>query len=941
MVSRPISEQNAKGSASTGVKANPLLELEAHGQAVWLDYIRRSLLTSGELKRLVEQDGLSGLTSNPTIFEKAIGGSADYDDTLRRLLSKEAKTETAALFEMLAVEDIQSATDIIRPVYDRTKGADGFVSLEVSPGLAHNTQETIRQAERLWKEVSRPNLMIKVPATSEGIPAIEHLLSMGINVNITLMFSLEHYENVAQAYIRGLTKAAHPEKIASVASFFVSRVDGLVDPALEKVGTPEALALRGKIAIANSRIVYKRFREIFYGAAFENLRKKGARVQRVLWASTSTKNPAYRDTLYVDELIGPDTVNTMPPATLEAFRDHGPVRGDTVAEGVEAATEALATLKKVGISLDEITTKLQVEGVASFKKSFDDLMVVLDTKRRKLLASQLDAEIQSLGILSSAVDKRLGEWQKIGFNRRMWAKDPTLWAPAGTPEITNRLGWLHLPEIKVEQVNDLLAFREQIKTEGFTHAVVLGMGGSSLAPEVYQETFGNGPGYPKLHVLDSTDPQAVRNMESSIDLDHTLFIVSSKSGTTLEPNSFFFYFWDLVSERSDTPGCQFVAITDPGTTLQKLGDQHKFRRMFLANSEVGGRYSALTHFGLVPAAVIGVDLNRLLDRAWTMQEACASCVPEAQSPGLALGAILGESALAGRDKVTFLASKSIRQLPSWLEQLIAESTGKEGKGIIPIADEEPFAPPETYGKDRIFVQLKLESDTDNGAENQLKALQSLGHPVVRIKLSELADIGQEFFRWEVAIAGAGAALGIHPFNQPDVQLAKDLAHTAMTKGIAGLPGADSVPKAIDVRSKPELAEALSRWLGSARPGDYIGIDAYIPPSAATTATLQQLRLALRDRTKLATMLGYGPRFLHSTGQLHKGGPNTGLFLQIIDDPDLNLAVPQTNYTFDQVIRAQALGDLIALQQRGRRVIRVQIGKDTANALERLAEVARG
>jgi transaldolase len=382
MGSQTVTEKNPSGGP--GASGNPLIALEKQGQAVWLDYIRRDLLKNGGLKRMVDNDGLSGMTSNPTIFEKAIGSSTDYDAQLGSLLAKDPAKPAGELFEAVAVEDIRAATDILRTVYDRTHGADGFVSLEVSPTLANDTQGTIAEAKRLWKEVDRPNVMIKVPATPEGLPAIEQLLAAGINVNITLMFSQQHYEDVAQAYIRGLTAAAHPEKIGSVASFFVSRLDTMIDPQLDEIGTPEALALRGKAAIANCRVVYKRFQELFYGDAFAALRKKGARVQRVLWASTSTKNPAYRDVLYVEELIGPDTVNTMPPATVDAFRDHGKIPGPTVAQGLEQAKTDLANLEKVGVRLKDVTAKLQVDGVASFAKSFTDLMRAIDAKRQKI-----------------------------------------------------------------------------------------------------------------------------------------------------------------------------------------------------------------------------------------------------------------------------------------------------------------------------------------------------------------------------------------------------------------------------------------------------------------------------------------------------------------------------------------------------------------------------
>ncbi len=939
MAASKVTPEAAQASRAAA-KTNPLRLAEAQGQAIWLDYIRRSILTGGELKRLVDEDGLSGVTSNPTIFEKAIAGSSDYDEQLRSLLDSDPEMEVGPLFEAIATDDIRMATDILRPVYDRTQGADGFVSLEVSPKLARDTQGTIREAQRLWKRVGRPNLMIKVPATPEGIPAVEELLASGINVNITLMFSMSHYEAVAQAYIRGLRRATNPAKLASVASFFVSRVDNLSDPALLKIGTPEALALQGKIGIANCRIVYQRFLEIFGGPDFAALKAKGARVQRVLWASTSTKNPKYPDTLYVAELIGADTVDTVPPATIDAFRDHGVVRGATILDSPATAAAQIASLKKIGIDLNAITDQLQREGVDSFAKSFEDLMAALSKKRAALLEHQVDAETPSLGKISAAVDERLKAWSEMHFGRRMWAKDPTLWATPTTPEITNRLGWLNLPEIMREQVQDLTAFREQIKSEGYTHAVVLGMGGSSLAPEVFQNTFSNRAGYPRLYVLDSTHPAAVEAMDAAVDLRHTLFIVSSKSGTTTEPNSFFYYFWQRLSALDKSPQKNFVAITDPGTPLQKLGEDRGFRRVFQATPDVGGRYSALTHFGLVPAAIIGVDLQLLLDRAWTMQEACAASVSETKNPGILLGAILGEAARAGRDKTTIFASPSLRHFPVWLEQLIAESTGKEGKGIVPVTDEEPPADAANYRSDRLFVYLGLTGEKDSVHEPTLAKLEAAGHPVVRITLSQIADIGQEFFRWEIAIAAAGAAIGIQPFNQPDVQLAKDLAREAMKKTSGDGKAASSAAPAIDASNVSALRAAIDPWLRSAKPGDYFGIDAYLAPTPETSASLSRMRIALRDRAGAATMLGYGPRFLHSTGQLHKGGPNTGLFLQIIDVPAEDVAVPETDYTFGELIRAQAQGDFTALQQRGRRVVRVQLGRDVAKGLANLEEVLR-
>ena len=917
---------------------NPLRELHEHGQAIWLDYIRRKLITSGDLKQLVDDDGLSGVTSNPTIFDKAIAGSDDYDETLRKTLVTEPKAAPMALFDVLEIEDIQAAADVLHPVYNSTKGADGFVSIEVSPKIAHDTTESIKEARRLWQAVNRPNLMVKIPATREGIPAILTCISEGININITLMFSLEHYEAVANAYISGLERAKDPAHVASVASIFVSRIDTAVDALLEKIGTPQALALQGKIAVANTKMVYKRFQELFAGERWEKLARRGARVQRPLWASTGTKNPKYSDVLYVEELVGPDTINTMPPATMNAFRDHGQVRGDTVMENVNEAEAQLAALKKLGIDLHQVTEKIQEDGVVAFVESLDKLLESLEQKRLAILGRVTDRQTMQLGGYQNTVERRLNAWKAASFAHRLWSKDYTLWSQKPVPELTDRMGWLSLPETMQERVPLLTSFADQVKSEGFTHVVLLGMGGSSLAPDVFQRTFGNARGYPELFVLDSTHPDSVRAVESRIDLGKTLFLVSSKSGTTTEMLSFFYYFWDKLGAGKKDRGRQFAAITDPGTPLQTLAEQRGFRQVFPAPLEVGGRYSALTAFGLVPAALIGVDVTRVLEQAMTMSESAAFCVDEKASPPLQLGGALGELALAGRDKVTFFASRSFSAFPVWVEQLIAESTGKLGKGILPVADEPPAAP-NVYGSDRVFVYLQVDGDSDSATEQAVGKLQAAGHPVVRIQAKDTSDIGQEFFRWELAVAAAGSVLGINPFDQPDVQLAKELAKRAMSGPQAQAGSAETETASVEDARK--FCGTLTTLLNEVAPGNYIALQAYLQPTAETEKLLQEIRLQLRDHHKVATTLGFGPRFLHSTGQMHKGGPNTGVFLQFVDEPKNDIAVPETNYTFGQLIRAQALGDYQALKQRGRRVLRINLGQNPAAGLKKVLESLRG
>ena len=476
-----------------------------------------------------------------------------------------------------------------------------------------------------------------------------------------------------------------------------------------------------------------------------------------------------------------------------------------------------------------------------------------------------------------------------------------------TPEISDRLGWLSVGEMMAPQVKSLTTFADEIRRE-FDRVVLCGMGGSSLAPEVLWRTFGRRTGYPALAVLDSTDPRAVTAALPGGDLERTLFLVSSKSGTTQETDCLYRYFW----ERAGGRGVQFVAITDPDTPLARLATERGFRRAFLNPKDIGGRYSALSYFGLVPAALIGIDVGQLLHRAHRMAEACAAWVPARQNPAAWLGAVLAEAALAGRNKATFVLSPGIGSFGLWVEQLIAESTGKEGKGLLPVA-EEPLGPPEVYGRDRLFVVLTLagEQGADDATEPRLGALMAAGHPVVRLALEDRYDLGQEFFRWEFATAVAGAILGINAFDQPNVAESKQNTKDVLA---GKQPPAPPAP--------PATAPELERFLAAVRPGDYLALMAYLPPTPQNDRRLEAVRARLRDRLKVATTLGYGPRFLHSTGQLHKGGLPVGHFLQITERPDQDVPIPGMPYAFGQLEAAQAEGDLRALRGRGRPAVRI-------------------
>jgi transaldolase/glucose-6-phosphate isomerase len=928
------------------VKDNPLIELQKLGQSIWYDNIRRGLLTSGELKGMITAGEIVGVTSNPAIFEKAIAGSTDYDEAITARVREDSHAGPESLYEGLVIEDIQTTADVLGPVYERTDGVDGYVSVEVSPRLAHDTDGTIAEARRFFPAINRPNVMVKVPATSEGLPAITALIGEGINVNVTLMFSFQDFLDVSEAYLSGLEKLAHSggnlRRVSSVASFFVSRIDAAVDKLL-----PDDSPLRGKIAIANAKAAYMRFRETYASERFLALKKQGARVQRLLWASTGVKNPHYRDVMYVEELIGPDTVSTIPPATLDAFRDHGRPRL-SLTENPAEVDKQLAALKELGIDLSAVTQRVKDEGVALFEQPFDSLMETLTRKQECIVAGEVGKQRFTLGPYAEAVHARQKSWSEGDVTRRIWRKDATVWVPdpekaALTPDLINRLGWLTSPEVMHDHLDVLIDFANEIRKEGFTNVGLLGMGGSSLAPEVFMTTFGNAPGYPSLIVLDSTHPGFVQHVANSVDLAKTLFLVSSKSGGTTETLSFFKFFYNAVSAVKDEPGKNFVAITDPGSPLETLAAEKRLRRVFSSPSDVGGRYSALTYFGLVPAALIGMNLHKLLDRATTMAHASHYCVPVAENPGLALGAAMGELALAGRDKVTLFASPSIAAFGVWVEQLIAESTGKNGTGILPVAGER-LAAPGHYGDDRFFVYLRLEGDENDALDKGIDALEAAGHPVVRIALDEKEDLGGEFFRWEMATAAAGAVLGINPFDQPNVEAAKSKARELLSAfGETGSLPADTptvVAGNIEVfggagKSGGSIGEVFADFAKLARPGDYMALMAYVPGTDETDAILENIRLVLRDRLKIATTLGYGPRFLHSTGQLHKGDGNKGLFIQITHSPKSDSAIPGEPYSFSTLISAQALGDYQALAERDRRLIRFHIKGDLTVGLKQL------
>ena len=894
-------------SVGAGVNER-LAALTAAGTSVWLDQIRRSLITGGELERMERELSLRGVTSNPAIFEKAILGSTDYDEQIAELAEKGLSARE--IYDEIAILDVQLACDVLRNVWDEADHKDGFVSLEVEPAFAHDTEKTLTQAREYWERVDRPNLMIKIPGTEAGVPAIEEAIAAGINVNVTLLFSVESYTAIAEAFIRGMERrheAGESLDVHSVASFFVSRVDTEVDKRLAAMGRED---LRGIAAVANARAAYMRFKELFRGERFAPLSDAGASVQRPLWASTGVKDPLYPETKYVDSLVAPDTVNTMPMQTLLACAEELEVEGTTADQDPGAELERLA---EAGIDMGDVTKTLLREGIEKFVDPFDEMIGGIELAREGIVTGRPKTIKSAIpDDLEPPLIERIRQAQAENVAQRIWARDESLWGGPGVPEIGNRLGWLSISDKMLEHASDLREFAEAARADGLDEAVLLGMGGSSLGPEVIRRSYGDVPDGMRLHVLDSTDPGAVLAVERGIDVDKTLFVVSSKSGGTIETLSHMRYFF----ERTGGDGSRFCAVTDPGSPLAELARERGFRKVFENDPDIGGRYSVLSYFGLVPAALAGVNVEAMLHQAQVAEQNCAQYDSPESNSGLWLGCVKGDLAQQGRDKLTFAVSEPISSFGLWVEQLIAESTGKEGKGVLPVADE-PLGDPEVYGDDRVFAYLRNEDEPDEDMDAKIEALGRAGHPTATLSVTGgAADLGRIFFFAEFATAVAGWALEINPFDQPNVQEAKDNTGRILE---SRLPEVD-----------PGSLDAL---LDKATPPHYIAILGYVNPSDEFDEAVTELRKKLRERTKCTTTFGYGPRYLHSTGQYHKGGPPNGLFIQLYQPAAEDVEIPEAGYSFEHLKNAQALGDMETLRSHGLDVVRIEV--DGPDAVRRL------
>jgi transaldolase/glucose-6-phosphate isomerase len=892
---------------------NPLLELQRLGQSPWHDNIHRGLLRSGDLARLVRDGDVTGLTSNPTIFDQAIAHGPEYDSELATLTAAGRSPE--AIVDALVVEDIRAAADAFLPVFQRTRRADGYVSIEVAPTLANDTAATIREARRLWRAVNRPNLMVKIPATAQGIPAIEECIATGINVNVTLIFSLRRYAQVIDAYLKGLTSRLEAgmrvDRIASVASFFVSRVDTAVDRLLdERIGAAagerraQLERLRGKAAIAQAKLAYVLFRERFGGDAFALLTREGARPQRPLWASTSTKNPAFPDIYYVEALIGADTVNTMPPATLRAYKDHGHPE-DRLGQALDRARGVLAQLAQFGIDMEVVTQRLETEGVAAFTRSWQSL---LDTVARRRDALRMATRTKArLGPAERAVARALGELASERVGERLWAEDPTLWKRQQGMPGTGSNAWLAVPDADAPAVAAIAAFAADVRGAGFTRALVCGVGADVLPAELLRRALGVGRGGLDVRGLDAADPVAVRAAAEHGDPARTLYVLCATGGAATVERAFGVLWARARDAGGDGPGAHFAAIGTPGCALESLAGAHGFRRVFRTPADVSGRWAALSALGLVPAALLGADTGKLLDRARRMATACDAVVPPHHNPGLWLGAALGALARSGRDKLTLILPDRLAPFGAWIEQLVAGATGKDGTGLVPVVGEPP-GPVRLYGKDRLFVHLRLGSGQDRVAAS----LATGGHPVVTIGLADAYDVGGEIVRWEIAVAAASRLLDVHPFAEPET-LELEAAARRWPTGGSPHPAEALIPTA------PDFAARLGTQLAAARGRRWVAIIAWCARTQRRERVLSDIRAAIRKRFGVATTLGFGAAAVHATGQLHVGGPPTAIVLDLTaDEPTLD------DLAAAQAAAAAAWAGL--LRARRRPLLHVHLGR---------------
>ncbi len=894
-----------------------LQTLNTYGQSAWLNYLRRAFLESGELGNLLEE-GLGGITSTQALFAKAISHSSDYDDVLLDLLAKGKPIEV--IHEMLVIDDMQRAADGLHPVHEATEGLDGYVSVELDPAVIDDAVQTAAAARHLLRAVDRGNAMIEIPATPAGIEAIRELTSDGVCINVTHVFSLSVYEEVAAAYLAGLEQFFETHTVwriapSSVVSFSLNRIDRAVDEELARLKQEQ---LQGRAAISLAKMAYGRYQHIFSGPRWETLARRGGRPLRLKWTRTTPRNFAYPDLHYVEALIGPDTVMTFSPVTLNAFRQRG-VAAPTLVEHHDQAQKLLVSLAALGIDLEAIATRLQQESLAEFRQQYQDLLRSVRQKQVQLQSGWQRMEME-LGGVETAVADHITTLCRQRTPCRLWSHDHELWQPALAGD---QLGWLHIVEAMRENLSQLQDLVQDVHKLGFTHVVLLGMGGATLPGHVLAQLLQQSKGL-TLHVLDSINPHFIRHLSRQIMPDKSLFIVADKKGETFETLALFRHFYNLVTDAvgPGTVRMHFAAITDNGSPLHTLAGEHRFRHVFLNDPYVPEAFGALSYFGLVPAVLAGVDVTAVLDNALAMAGNASSCnCPIAgDNLGGQLGAVLAALVETGRDKLTFITPPELMPFTRWVEYLLAAALGKEQKGLVPVVGE-PLLKLDEYGSDRAFVYLQMADEKPPAILTKLKAA---GYPVITLRWQTKTDAGGQFFLWQIATVIAAHLLNVNPFYQPNTDLVRQRTQELLDiyQQQGRLPPGKAAP--INGRS-------LDIFLAQVRPGDYITIQAYVPPTAENDAVLQDFCTCLRQHQQVPAMVSYGPAYLHTTAQLYQGGPRRGYFLQLttplpLEDVHIPDAAgePGTSMSFGVLNMAQALADGQVLARNWRHMMRFHL-----------------
>lgn len=929
------------------LRGRPLHDLERHGQVVWLSYLRRNLLVDRRFRRLIEEYAVSGLNFDAGLFASAVSGGAEYRKPIAALRARGLEPEQ--MLEELLVEDVCLASSALREARPAELG--GWVAVGVPPRHRSSVEGITGWADRLVEATGSERILVKLPASTAGLRAVEGVLAAGRSVYVDQIYGLGQFERALEAHRRGLglrlASGGDFESIRFAAAFHLLRIDVAVDEMLRdrrRAGDGDAdmvESLHGRAAIALGKRAWRRLHDWDAEPEQAELVAKGARSAWLAWEGTRTLSPARRDVEYLEQLIGPRTISVVSRLSLGAFRDHGETAA-TVGRQQEEAQEILDDLRAVGVDLDTLAEDLQEAALAARDSQGSRMLEALAQEETESVL------VSTVGSLGERVDELADEADEIGLVRRIWERDPTLWAAgvADPASIRDRLGWLGLPESMSEEALPVLASRTR-NGDSPVSVVLLGMGGSSLGAEACRRAFGRR----RFQIVDTTVPAGIAAAVSRIDASGAVFLVASKSGSTLETLALADFFWERESDDDGDGGARWVAITDPGTPLHEIARRRGFQRVWLNPPDVGGRFSVLSYFGLVPMALMGIDIARVLGAASRMAVLSGAEVGARDNPAVRLGMTLAAALERGRDKLTLFASPRLTGLADWIEQLVAESTGKEGRGLVPVS-QEPAGAVETYGEDRLFVQLRLANEEpDEAEESLLEELERRGDPILRMRLPDPHEIGAEFFRWEMAVAVAGALAGFNPFDEPDVADAKRRTRLTLEEVERGgvvpeepalaeteLLAVHGDPERFDVEEDPEaLLRALFQDVEAP---SYVAIQAFLSPETETWHALQGLRALIRDRTGAAATVGWGPRFLHSTGQLHKGGGERAVFLQLTASVTGDLAIPGRPFSFGTLAAAQARADYDSLREAGRPILRVHFRSATEAGLASLLEVAR-